>query len=655
LRNLIGYMKKTVALCLVMALLTFAAAGCSNTSGSTTALVSAQTLSITQDASGESTVSTSADGVTVSDTANTVIDAAGLDLKFTANDLDTGYDKLNDTLITAAGDFVSVTGSGAAGVTISGSTVTITSEGTYILSGDITDGQVIVAAPDTAKVHMVLDGITIFCENNAPVYIESADKVFITLADGTQNTLTDGTAYTLGETDSTVDAALFSKADLTLNGTGGLTVEGNYKNGIVSKDDLVITGGIYSVTAVGQGLSGQDCVKIKAGTFTLVTGADGIQSDNEEDAALGFVYIENGTFTIDAQGDAIQAQTVLQIDGGTYQITTGGGSVNASTTNSGEVNQNWGQKGNTPGGTVTATGTVTTTTDTASSSTAADTTVSAKGLKAVGEMIINGGTFVIDSSDDALHSNANLTVNNGTFTIASGDDGLHADTDLSILGGILTITKSYEGIEGYSITVSGGTINLTSSDDGFNVSGGADSSSVDGRAGQNTFTAGSSDMVLTFTGGTVTVNAGGDGLDSNGTLNIEGGFITVSGPEDSGNGTLDFDLAAISGGTLIGAGSSGMMQTFGSDSTQASLAYSLSTTYEAGTLISLTDSDGTVLASWTAVKSFCSVNISTADMVSGESYTLTTGSDSQTIQLTSISTSNGSSGMGGGGMNAGRS
>ena len=268
-------------------------------------------------------------------------------------------------------------------------------------------------------------------------------------------------------------------------------------------------------------------------------------------------------------------------------------------------------------------------------------------------MIINGGTFVIDSSDDALHSNADLTVNNGTFTIASGDDGLHADTDLSILGGILTITKSYEGIEGYSITVSGGTIDLTSSDDGFNVSGGADSSSVDGRAGQNTFTAGTSDMVLTFTGGTVTVNAGGDGLDSNGTLNIEGGFITVSGPEDSGNGTLDFNLATISGGTLIGAGSSGMMQTFGSDSTQASLAYSLSTTYEAGTQISLTDADGNVLASWTAVKSFCSVNISTADMVSGESYTLTTGSDSQTIQLTSISTSNGSSGMGGGGMGGG--
>ena len=646
MRNLLCNMKKTAALILVGTLLTVMTA-CSDTAAG----AASQQITLAADVQGTGTVSTTAAGTDISavDTSNTIIDAAGLDLEFTANDLDSGFDEQTDTIINAGANSVSVSGSGASGVTVSGTKVTITAEGTYILSGDITGGQIIVAAPDTAKVHIVFNGISIHCENHSPVYIESADKVFITLAEGTQNTLTDESPYILGETDSTVDGVIFSKADLTLNGTGNLIIEGNYKNGIVSKDDLVITGGTYNVTAVGQGLAGKDCVKIKQGVFNLITGADGIQSDNAEDTAKGFVYIAGGTFTIIAQGDAIQAQTVLQIDGGTYQFTTGGGSANASTASSGQVNQSWGQKGNNPGGTAAAAAS-SAASATATAVSAADTIISAKGLKAVGEIIVNGGDFVIDSSDDALHSNADLTVNNGTFSISSGDDGIHADSDLSIIGGIITITKSYEGIEGYSISVSGGTIDLTSIDDGFNVSGGSDSSSVNGRPGQNTFTAGSSDMLLAFSGGTVTVNAGGDGLDSNGSLNISGGFITVSGPEDNGNGTLDFNgTGTISGGTLLGSGSNGMLQAFDSNSSQASIAYSLSSTYQAGTVISLADADGKVLADWTADKTFSSIDVSTADLVVGETYTLTAGNDSQTILLSSVSTTNASGGMNGGG------
>lgn len=645
-------MRKSAALAMTAALVTFAAVGCGTATASQTSLSAQET---TLNVSGSIS---SADASTVSDTSNAAINADGLDLEFTANDLDTGYDEQNNTLITASGSSITVSGSGSSGVTVDGSTATITAEGTYILSGSITDGQIIVAA-DSAKVKLVLKGVDITCSDNAPIYIESADKVFITLAEGTESTLTDGATYTQNDAETNVDGVIYSKADLTLNGAGSLTIEGNYKHGIVSKDDLVITGGTYSITATGQGLYGQDCVKIKAGTFNLVTGGDAIQSDNAEDTTCGFIYIASGTFTIKSEGDAMQAETVLQIDGGTYDITTGGGSANASTTSSGQVNQNWGKPGSgTMSGTATATVstatadvTATAAATTTASATVTDTVSSVKGLKAVGDLIVNGGTFMIDSSDDSLHSNANLTINNGTFTISSGDDGIHADTDLSILGGSITITKSYEGIEGYNITVSGGTIDLTSSDDGFNAAGGSDSSSVSGRPGQNTFTAGTSDMSLTITAGTVTVDAGGDGLDSNGSLIIEGGIITVSGPEDSGNGTLDFTTGTISGGTLMGAGSSGMMQTFDSTSTQASLAYSLSTTYEAGTEISLADADGNVLAKWTADKTFTSVNISTAELTVGETYTLTVGSDSQTVQLSSVSTSNGSTSgamMGGG-------
>ena len=638
MKNLLSNMKRTAALCLAAVLLTLTIAGCSDSVGTSTSVEGTAQVTITDSSGNQSTDDSTA---ATADTANTAIDAAGLDLEFTANDLDTGYDEKNDTLITADAGTVSVTGSGSAGVSVNGSIITIMQEGTYILSGVIADGQVIVSA-DAAKVHLVFNGIKVHCDDNAPVYIESADKVFITLAQGTENTLTDGISYISDDAEVTVDGVIFSKADLTMNGTGSLTIEGNYKNGIVSKDDLVFTGGTYNISAAGQAISGKDCVKIKAGTFNLVTGGDGIQSDNTEDASLGYIYIEDGTFTVAAETDAIQAQTVLQIDGGTYQVTTGGGSSNASTTSSGQDNQNWGK-----GGAAVNTSTAATT-DTAAAA-SSDTVSSAKGLKALGELIVNGGDFIIDSSDDALHSNEDLTINNGTFNISSGDDGMHADSNLSILGGSVTITKSYEGIEGYNITVSDGTVSLTASDDGFNVAGGADSSSVNGRSGQNTFTTVSSDMALTISGGTITVNAGGDGLDSNGNLYIEGGFITVSGPEDNGNGTIDYNgTGTISGGILLGSGSSGMMEVPGSESTQASLSYSLSSTYQAGTAISLADESGKVIASWTAEKTFSSVVISTPDMVTGASYVLTVGSDSQTIELTSVATSNGSSEMGGG-------
>ena len=156
-------------------------------------------------------------------------------------------------------------------VTVDGSTATITQEGTYLLSGTLTDGTLLIDAPDTAKIQLVLDGVTLHSESYAPIYIREADKVFLTLAPGSENTLSNSGTYTQQD-DHNVDAPLFCRSDLTLNGTGSLTVESPGGHGVVCKDDLVVTGGTYTVTAASHGLSANDSVRIGGGTFTVTAG-----------------------------------------------------------------------------------------------------------------------------------------------------------------------------------------------------------------------------------------------------------------------------------------------------------------------------------------------------------------------------------------------
>ncbi len=476
-------------------------------------------------------------------TGETQTDAA-LDVDFTARDLDVGYDESTATRVTLSGDSIVVSGAGASA---SGSVLTITEEGVYLLTGSLDNGQIVVDAADTAKIQIVFDNVSIHCEEHAPLFIRQADKVFLTLAEGSENTLTDGESYVLPDEDSNVDGVIFSRADLTINGGGALNITASYKHGIVSKDDLVITGGSISVTAAGGGLYGKDCVKIADGVFILNTQTDGIQSSNAEEAGRGYVYICSGRFTITAGTDGIQAETALLIDGGEYTITTGGGSANASMNSSGEVRPGWGQWGP----------------ETAAVQTDDSADASAKGLKAGTSLTVNEGVFTIDSSDDSLHSNGDLTLTGGTFDIASGDDGMHADSSLMISGGTVGITKSYEGIEGMTVTISGGTISLTASDDGVNSAGGSDGSSLNGRPGQNGFAAVNTDCFVSITGGVLTIDASGDGIDSNGSLTVSGGEVYINGPTDSGNGALDCEgEASVSGGVVVAAGSAGMRWDF---------------------------------------------------------------------------------------------
>lgn len=570
--------------------------------------------------------------------ASSLLDAVSadeIDTSVSKTDQDASYDESSATKISLSGSSASISGDGASE---KDGTITIQQEGTYVVTGTLNDGRIVVQAADTHKVHIVLKGASIYCADHAALFIKQADKVFLTLADGSENTLGSGSSYHLSDEDSNVDGVIFSRADLTLNGSGKLTVNAKYKHAIVSKDDLIVTGGAYAITAGnGGGLYGKDCVKITNGTFTIQSGTDGIQASNVEQADRGYVYISGGALNITAGTDGIQADTVLRIDGGTFQITSGGGSANASTDQKGNENPGWGMWG--PGSKE----------ETAKTEDPTDTSDSAKGLKAGVSLSVRGGTFTIDSSDDSVHCNGTVTITGGTFALSSGDDGVHAGDALLIQNGTIAISQSYEGLEGLNVTISGGKIQLTASDDGINSAGGSDTADQ-GRPGQNQFNVSEdSDLFIKMIGGSVTVDAGGDGLDSNGNLIIEGGSVLVSGSANNGNGALDYEgTAKITGGTVVAAGMSGMAQGFSDSSSQYSILHNFSTTLSESDAITLKDSDGNTLVTYTPAKAYQSVVVSCPDMEKGQTYTLSAGSQSEALTLSSVVTSNGTGGMGGG-------
>lgn len=541
-----------------------------------------------------------------------------IDPGYSDRDLAGTWDAEAATKISLNDSSMVVSGSGA---TASGGTLTITAAGVYVLSGKLTNGQIVVDAADSDKVQIVLDGVSITCPDSAPIYVKQADKVFLTLADGKSNTVSDGATYTLADGEDEPNAAIFSKSDLTINGAGALTVTANYNNGIASKDDLVITGGTITVTAVNDGLRGRDSVAIHNGAFVInAAQGDGIQSNNDEDTKKGWVSIDGGTFDITSGNDGIQAETVLQITGGTVTARTGGGSANASTDSKGEERPGWGRWDNqtTPAATE----------DSVDSSDSSDSTDSAKGVKAGTAIYVTGGNMNIDSSDDSVHSNGDVIISEGTANLASGDDGIHADSSLVVDGGTIDISQSYEGLEGTTITVNGGNIHVTAKDDGFNV--GKDGSALGGRPGENNFTAeNSSDgdsVFIRITGGYVVVNANGDGIDANGSLYVDGGTVLVNGPTNNGNGSLDYDrVAEVTGGTLVAAGSSGMAQNFSDSSSQNSLLVAYSSVQKAGTLVTLLDESGKTILSFAPAKDYQSIVISTPKLEQGKTYTLYSG------------------------------
>ena len=546
---------------------------------------------------------------------------------FTDRDYRTDYDEASSVIIELNGNSASCDSNT---VEISGSTVTIKDEGTYILRGTLNDGMIIVDVEEKDKPQLVFDGVDITSETSAPLYIIEGDKVFITLAEGSENTLSNGGTFEAID-DNNIDGAIFSKQDLTLNGDGTLTINSPAGHGIVCKDDLVFTSGTYVVNSASHGLDANDSVRCTNATITVSSGKDAIHAENSDDTSLGFIYVANGTYNLSGEGDGMDAGAYILIDDGTFDIVSGGGSENATKQTSDSWGGFMGGRGENRPGEMTKPGTQSQSTKEQSVETtedSEDSSTSIKGVKATGDLTINGGTFTLDTADDAIHSNANVTINGGTFEIAAGDDGVHADETLTITDVTMNISESYEGLEALHIEVSGGNISLVASDDGLNAAGGTDQSGMTGPRGQDQFGGGSSSNgSILISGGTLYINASGDGLDANGTLEITGGMTTVCGPTQGDTATLDYDVSGvITGGTFIGTGASSMAQTF-SDSEQGVIAVSVGN-QAAGTEITLTDSQGNVVITHAPELSFGVVIFSSPDIVKGETYTITVGTAS---------------------------
>lgn len=616
-------MKKTISIVLCILLLLIAFTGCQS--------------NLTTDTAQED--STENSNVIEADFSSTDADM------FTSRDEDASYDESSAVKIELNGSSAK---SSSSSVKISDSTVTLTQEATYIVSGTLNDGMIVVDASDTAKIQIVLNGANITSDSSAPIYIKQANKVFVTLVG--DNSLANGGTFTAVD-ENNIDAVVFSKQDLTFNGSGSLTVTSPVGHGIVAKDDLVITGGTYSIASASHGIDANNSVRIKNAVISSNSGKDGVHAENTDDTSKGFVYISSGTLDFDCEGDGISASSYLQIKDGIFNIVAGGGYENA-TKKSSDNYGNFGGKmpdgmqgGNgRPNNRMQGDGTnssadIKNTSATASSEESNDSGTSMKGLKSTNSMMIENGTFEINSADDAIHSDISVFVKDGTFEISSGDDAVHAENNLKISNGTINISNSYEGLEAITIAVEGGNISLTASDDGLNAAGGNDESGMGGRDemfqnGENMKENGdlssSSNGSVVISGGTLHIVASGDGIDSNGSIKISGGYTTVVGPTQGDTATLDYDTEAnITGGTFVGTGASNMAQSF-SNSEQGVIAVSVDN-QSANTKIVVKDESGNEIVSCTPELDFQILIVSSPEIESGETYSVTVGS--QTSQF----------------------
>ena len=494
--------------------------------------------------------------------------------------------------ITLNGSSISFKGTGA---TVDSNTITITKAGTYVISGSLKDGRIIVDSEDNENVRLVLNNVSIASSDGSPIIAKNAKNTIISLPADTNNTLTDSAENENEE----VTGTLFSADDLWINGSGTLTISANNKDGISGNDDIKITEANLVINSVDDGIVANDSVSVNDANITITAAGDGIKTTNGGKIGKGYIAIKDGTFNINAAADGIQAETLLYIDNGSYKIETSGSDSD-----------------------------------------------SAKALKASSGIVVLDGTYDIDCTDDALHTNGLLSVKGGSFDINAGDDGLHADASLSISGGTIDIINCYEGIESAEITISGGNINLIASDDGINVAGGASSSQMGGKPNQST-TASTSCYTLTISGGDINVNASGDGIDVNGSAYMTGGNVLVSGPTNNGNGALDYDgVFEVSGGTLLAAGSTGMAMAPSPGSTQYTIANTTGT-QSAGTTVKLVDNSGNTIATITPAKEYGHIVISSPDIKEGSTYTLYAGNtEIETFTISKIISGNTASGGG---------
>lgn len=558
------------------------------------------------------TAAQTAAGTTENTTAETV--TSGSDM-FSDRDYEVGYDESTAVTVTLNG---STAACGDISVIVGDGTVTLTQEGTYLLTGAYT-GSVAIDMDKTAKPHIILKNAEITCADGAALYVAQADKVFVTLADGTVNTLANGGSFDGAE--EGVDGAVFSRDDITFNGTGALTVTSPAGHGVVGKDDVAFTGGTYTVTSASHGIDANDSVRIDNAAITISAGKDGVRADNAEDETKGFVYLLGGSLTVDAQGDGVSASGDVTVEDGTIALVTGGGSENGEK----KTGDGWGQFGGRPGPG-----------GSGSDSAAADEdSASIKGVKAGGNIVVNGGSITVDAADDAIHANGSVSINEGALVLKTGDDGVHANETLTVTGGNITVTECYEGLEALSVNVTGGTVDIDADDDGLNAAGGSDESGFGGMRGGDMFGGrggfgATEGAEINVSGGQITLRAGGDGIDSNGSVAISGGYIAADCPTQGDTSPFDYETeATITGGTLIATGSGMMAEGFTSNS-QGVINGRLNE-QSGGTAVTVTDGSGNVIISAAPTNPYNYILISAPELVSGRTYTLTVGGYSDTV------------------------
>lgn len=527
-----------------------------------------------------------------------------IDYTFSNDDINDSYDVSSAYTIKLDQDQTDV---GSSNTTYNNKQLNICNEGTYILSGQLTDGQVIVDAGDNDIVKLVLDSVQVTSNTSSAIYVKNAKKTLLILPEGSTSILSDASSYTYDDTvNEEPNAAVFSKDDLTITGSGSLTINGNFNHGIFCKDMLVLTGGSIDISSKNDGVKGKDGIACRNVNLQIDAKGDGLRASNTTDDSKGWIYLSSGTYDIQASQDGIQAETALEIVQGTITVKSGDGSEAADMKSDFDM--------------------ITSQNET--------TTVSKKGIKAT-SIIFYDGTYRIDSEDDAVHANGSIEVKGGNFEIKSGDDGMHADDTLTVSKGTINISYCYEGLEGKQIIMEDGNVEVNAQDDGWNAS----DASLNASVSSDPNAASSEDAKIIMNGGYAHITAKGDGVDSNGYFTMNGGVLIIEGPSDGANAPLDYDIdGSITGGTFIAAGSQEMIQTPTTSTNQATVCVQFNSTQTSQTTFNITNDEGIVMRYQVNI-AFHALIVSSSKLINGQSYELSIGGSSEDTNTKGISES----------------
>ena len=537
---------------------------------------------------------------------------------FTANDQDGNWDTSDAVVITLTGDGAEISGNGAYA---NDGNVVITNAGYYVVSGSLTDGYLSVDAYDSSKVFILLNGVEINCSDDACIRVEQADKVFLTLAEGSQNTLTSGSSYSDQALKDGTDGAVFAHDDLTINGSGSLTVNAEYRHGIAANDDLVITGGTITVTAAADAVHAKDSIRIKEASITVDAGDDGMVTSNEEEN--GYLYIESGSLNIKAADDGIHTTGQITITGGDITVSAGDDGIHSD----------------------------------ASVSFLDGSLLIEECYEGIEALIIDvsGGEITIYPKDDGFNANGNSDSQIGAGGMGGGMPAsphmgsadsageMPASPDMGSADSAGEMPASPHMGSAGSAGEMPTPPDMGSADSAGEMPASPSPDSSEENTGtQSSAAANDEETCINISGGTITIiNEAGndaDGLDTNGDLIISGGTIYVSLQGSGSNNAVDYGsesggVAKISGGTIIACGASSMAEAFDSSSAQASILYNTSTAAEAGTTLAVKDSDGNVLLSWEVPCSFSSALVSFPQLEKGSTYFVAIGDNTEEITL----------------------